>query len=138
MHLKLPKIKLNCLILLKIENWIENWQKINFQFVLLTEKLKIELKIAQNQFSFFWNYWKLSKNEIDVLVHGWGTRISVHRKCHSILTLKLKCKSYFCTLQLLIQNWKLKNDKKISLFNFQFLLENSKSKIYFSFFNFQI
>ena len=71
MNLKLQKIELNCLILLNIENWIENCQKINFQFFSLSEKLKIEFKIAQNQFSIFWNYWKLSKNELDVFVHGW-------------------------------------------------------------------
>ena len=64
MILKLPKIELNCLKLLKIENWIENCQKINFQFFSLSEKLKIELKIAQNQFSFFWNYWKLNKMKL--------------------------------------------------------------------------
>ena len=77
LNLKLPKIELNCLILLKIENWIENCEKINFQFFSLSEKLKIELKIAQNQFSFFSNYWKLSKNEMDVFVHGWcGIRVT--------------------------------------------------------------
>ena len=59
MNLKLPKIEMNCLKLLKIENWIENCQKINFQFLSLSEKLKIELKIAQNQFSFFSHYWKM-------------------------------------------------------------------------------
>ena len=32
LNLKLPKIELNCLILSKIENWIENCQKINFNF----------------------------------------------------------------------------------------------------------
>ena len=133
--MKLPKIELNCLVLLKIENWIENCQKINFQFFSLSEKLKIELKIAQNQFSFVWNYWKLSKNEIDVFVHGWGTRTSVHRKCHSIFSLKLKCKSYFCTFPLLIENWKLKNDKKI--FNFQFPIFIEKLKIKNLFFTFQ-
>ena len=58
-----------------IKNWIENCQKINFQIFSLSQKLKIELKIAQNQFPLFWNYWKLSKNEMDVFVHGCG-RIS--------------------------------------------------------------
>ena len=55
---------------LKIENWVENCQKVNFQFFSLFEKLKIALKIAQNQFSLFWDYWKLSKNEMDIFVHG--------------------------------------------------------------------
>ena len=54
-----------------IKNWIENCQKINFQIFSLSQKLKIEFKIAQNQFPLFWNYWKLSKNEMDVFVHGW-------------------------------------------------------------------
>ena len=57
-------------VIQKIENWIENCQNNNFQFLSLSEKSKIELKIAQNQFSFFWNYWKLNKNERDVFVHG--------------------------------------------------------------------
>ena len=44
LNLKLPKIELNCLILLKIENWIENCQK--------------------NQFSVFFVIWK-TKNWIE-------------------------------------------------------------------------
>ena len=49
-----------------VKNWklIENCQKINFQFFPLSKKLKIEFKIAQSQFSLFWNYWKLNKNEM--------------------------------------------------------------------------
>ena len=66
-----PKPIFICLKLLKIENCIENCQKINFQSFSLSEKLKIELKTTQNQFSFFWNYWTLSKNEMDIFVHGW-------------------------------------------------------------------
>ena len=77
LNLKLPKIELNCLILSKIENWIENCQKIDFQFFSLSEKLKIELKITQNQSSVFWNYWKLSKNEMDVFVHG-CSKFTIH------------------------------------------------------------
>ena len=78
---KLPKIQFSIFsITPKIKNWIENCpqsifislkllklkmeliivKKIYFQFFSLSEKLKIELKIVQNQFSFFSNYWKLN------------------------------------------------------------------------------
>ena len=74
-----PKPIFICLKLLKIENWIENRQKINFHFFEIIEnwtKMKFEnwklnWKLPKNQFSFFWNYWKLNKNEMDVFVHGW-------------------------------------------------------------------
>ena len=73
-----PKPIFICLKLLKIENWIENRQKINFHFFEIIEnwtKMKFEnwklnWKLPKNQFSFFWNYWKLNKNEMDVFVHG--------------------------------------------------------------------
>ena len=66
-----PKPIFICLKLLKIENWIENRQKINFHFFEIIEnwtKMKFEnwklnWKLPKNQFSFFWNYGKLNKNE---------------------------------------------------------------------------
>ena len=68
-----------------IKNWIENYQKISFQLFLLSEKVKIELKIAQNQFSFFWNYWKLNKNEMDVSVHECKMNVEWHFQCTDLL-----------------------------------------------------
>ena len=41
-------------------------------------------------------------------------------------------------IQFSLQNWKLENDKNLSLFNYQFLLQNWKMKIRFSFFCFRI
>ena len=55
---------------------------------------------------------------------------SVHRKCHSSFILKLEWKSRFLCISISIQNWKLKTDKNFSIFNFQFLLENWKLKIF--------
>ena len=59
----------------------------------------------------------------------------MHRKCHSIFILWKKA---FLCISVLIQNWKLKNDKNFSIFNFQFLLENWywKSVFHFSIFEF--
>ena len=81
-----PKPIFICFKLFRIENWIENCQKINFQFFSLSEKLKIELKIAQNRFSFFWNYLKLSKTEMDVSVHGWSCHFIYfnHKVCFGV------------------------------------------------------
>ena len=86
MNLEIPKIELNCLKLLKIENWIKNCQKIDFQFFSLSEKLKIELKITQNQFSLIWNYWKLNKNEMDVFVYGWTSHLRRFRSFDNVLS----------------------------------------------------
>ena len=109
MNLKLPKIELNCLILLKIENWIENCQKINFWFFSLSEKLKIELKIVQNQLSFFWNYWKLSKNEMDVFVHGWKPTSKNKNEFQKKKKNWISKNSFI--FQFLFWNWKMKNEK---------------------------
>ena len=70
--LKMVKNEFSTFDRIKKWNWILwNYWKLNFQFSSLSEKLRIELKIAQNQFSFFWDHWKLNKNEMDVFVHGW-------------------------------------------------------------------
>ena len=114
-----PKPIFICLKLLKIENWIENRQKINFHF----------FEIIEN-----WTKMKWTFSYTDAF---WPTDLqSVHRKCHSIFILKLEWARTFLVISISIQNWKLKNDKNFSIFNFQFLLENWKLKIHFSFFNF--
>ena len=103
---------------LKIENWIENCQKINFHF----------FEIIEN-----WTKMKWTFSYTDAF---WATDLqSVHRKCHSIFILKLEWARTFLVISISIQNWKLKNDKNFSIFNFQFLLENWKLKIHFSFFS---
>ena len=95
--------------------------------------------MPKNQFSFFffWNYWKLNKNEMDVYVNGWSTLMSVHTssiqpsepffdwKCNSLMRfliskskriikiefLKYKFKIQFSIFKFL--NWSLEN---ISIF----------------------
>ena len=122
-NLKLLKIELNCLKLLKIENWIENCQKINFLFFFsLSEKLKIELKIAQNQFSFSLNYWKLNENEMDVF------RPSIKRSFN--FQLNFLVENWILTLVLIqsnfqfkIKNW-LWNLKSIFDFKIRFSMSN--------------
>ena len=84
---KLPKNQFSIFsVIRKIENWIENCQKTIFSFFSLSEKLKTESKIAQNQLSFYWNYLKLNKNDMDVFVHGYGC--SMYGKYNLLLNLK--------------------------------------------------
>ena len=117
-----------------------NWKlpkKLIFNFFLLPKKLKIELKIAQNQFWFFWNYWKLNRNEMDLFVHECTCTISVYF-VHSIFNSNFWLKiDFYCNFQSnlisnsLIRFWILKNK---SIMEIQFLKWKLKNQ--FSIFNF--
>ena len=107
-------MEMNCLKLLKIENWIENCQKINFQLFSLSEKLKIEWKIAQNQFSFFWNFenwtkmkWTFSytyeKGHL-ILVLKWNRVLILFRFSFSLSNRKMNFKSQF-RFSIKIEKW---------------------------------
>ena len=82
----------------RIENWIENCQKINYHF----------FEIIEN-----WTKMKWTFSYMDAF---WPTDLqSVHRKCHSIFILKLEWTRTFLGISISIQNWKLKNDKNFSI-----------------------
>ena len=145
---------------MKIENclfWIFNfasklkYTKMSFSIPILKWKLNgtFSARIANMHFSISILNWKLNGtfgariprillNEMYFTLNFFAPKKSVHRKCHSIFILKLEWKMKFLSTSISMQNWKLKNGKKFSIFNFQFLLENWKLKIHFSFFNFWI
>ena len=127
---------------------IKNW-KLKIKNLFSIFNLESKLKFAKMSFSISILNWKLNGpfgariprillNEMYFTLNFFAPKKSVHRKCHSIFILKLEWKMKFLSTSISMQNWKLKNGKKFSIFNFQFLLENWKLKIHFSFFNFWI
>ena len=129
---------------IKIENW-----KLKIKNFFSISNLESKLKFAKMSFSISILNWKLNGifgariprillNEMYFKLNFFAPKKSVHRNCHSIFILKLEWKRKFLGISISIQNWNLKNDKKFSIFNFQFLLGNWKLKIHYSFFNFWI
>ena len=126
-------------VMQRIENWIENCQKINFQFFSLSEKLKIELKNCPKSIFFFLKLLKIGQK--------WNRRFrtrmrvpNVHSNFNQVL-LKIELKiakfqfsiyfqfsifNLYCLhslIQFLInKNWKI--ELKIENWNWKLKIEN--------------
>ena len=112
-----------------LKNLVKNEQKFIFLFLL-----KIKIEIWNSFFNLIMKTKSGTKTKFYFILK-WNSnvpfdrRIIVQRKCHSIFILNWNGKRHFCSFQFLFENWKLKNDKIFS--NFNFSLETEKWKFIF-------